>query len=158
MVWRGGFAHSAKAMLEESVTCETNTDRDVLTPRFADGAIAQLGERLNGIQEVRGSTPLGSTKQTIGFIKIICEQFSPPWAAFSWGSATPDVGRSRTVDSDKNGYLFIRHNTTRHSPCPPCGAVIHAGRSGLPHCFQSLPGMILRMNSSNDGTVNAVSP
>jgi hypothetical protein len=25
------------------------------------GAIAQLGERLNGIQEVRGSIPLGST-------------------------------------------------------------------------------------------------
>ena len=30
-------------------------------PRIAFGAIAQLGERLNGIQEVRGSTPLGST-------------------------------------------------------------------------------------------------
>ena len=31
-------------------------------PAPADGgAIAQLGERLNGIQEVRGSTPLGST-------------------------------------------------------------------------------------------------
>lgn len=27
------------------------------------GAIAQLGERLNGIQEVRGSTPLSSTKK-----------------------------------------------------------------------------------------------
>jgi hypothetical protein len=27
------------------------------------GAIAQLGERLNGIQEVRGSTPLGSTSK-----------------------------------------------------------------------------------------------
>ena len=27
------------------------------------GGIAQLGERLNGIQEVRGSTPLISTKQ-----------------------------------------------------------------------------------------------
>ncbi len=26
------------------------------------GAVAQLGERLNGIQEVRGSIPLGSTK------------------------------------------------------------------------------------------------
>ena len=26
-----------------------------------DGAIAQLGERLNGIQEVSGSIPLGST-------------------------------------------------------------------------------------------------
>ena len=25
------------------------------------GAVAQLGERLNGIQEVRGSIPLGST-------------------------------------------------------------------------------------------------
>jgi hypothetical protein len=26
------------------------------------GAVAQLGERLNGIQEVRGSTPLSSTR------------------------------------------------------------------------------------------------
>jgi hypothetical protein len=25
------------------------------------GAVAQMGERLNGIQEVRGSIPLGST-------------------------------------------------------------------------------------------------
>ncbi len=25
------------------------------------GAVAQLGERVNGIHEVRGSTPLGST-------------------------------------------------------------------------------------------------
>src|SRR5947208_2445256 len=30
--------------------------------RVPRGAIAQLGERLNGIQEVRGSTPRGSTK------------------------------------------------------------------------------------------------
>ena len=29
-----------------------------------NGAIAQLGERLNGIQEVRGSTPLGSTNSS----------------------------------------------------------------------------------------------
>jgi hypothetical protein len=28
------------------------------------GAIAQLGERLNGIQEVGGSIPPGSTKQS----------------------------------------------------------------------------------------------
>ena len=28
----------------------------------SDGAIAQLGERLNGIQEVSGSIPLSSTK------------------------------------------------------------------------------------------------
>ena len=30
--------------------------------RFGHGALAQLGERLHGMQEVRGSTPLGSTK------------------------------------------------------------------------------------------------
>ena len=29
------------------------------------GGIAQLGERLNGIQEVRGSTPLISTKRVL---------------------------------------------------------------------------------------------
>ena len=34
------------------------------TERETDGAIAQLGERLNGIQEVRGSIPLGSTNST----------------------------------------------------------------------------------------------
>jgi hypothetical protein len=32
-----------------------------LVIRSKRGAIAQLGERLNGIQEVRGSIPLGST-------------------------------------------------------------------------------------------------
>ena len=29
------------------------------------GAVAQLGERLNGIQEVRGSIPLGSICRTL---------------------------------------------------------------------------------------------
>ena len=33
-------------------------------PKF--GAIAQLGERLNGIQEVGGSTPPGSTNRMHG--------------------------------------------------------------------------------------------
>ena len=33
------------------------------------GAVAQLGERLNGIQEVVGSTPIGSTKNSRDFIK-----------------------------------------------------------------------------------------
>ena len=32
---------------------------------WRSGAIAQLGERLNGIQEVRGSTPLGSTTRNL---------------------------------------------------------------------------------------------
>ncbi len=31
----------------------------------SEGAVAQLGERLNGIQEVGGSIPLGSTNSSI---------------------------------------------------------------------------------------------
>jgi hypothetical protein len=39
-------------------------DAAVSRPRVLEnGAIAQLGERLNGIQEVGGSTPPGSTKK-----------------------------------------------------------------------------------------------
>ena len=37
---------------------------DINRPRF--GAIAQLGERLNGIQEVGGSIPPSSTKKIKG--------------------------------------------------------------------------------------------
>ena len=42
------------------------------------GGIAQLGERLNGIQEVRGSTPLISTKSLEilgfqGFFRTFCD-------------------------------------------------------------------------------------
>ena len=37
-----------------------------LTPAAPAGAVAQLGERLNGIQEVGGSTPLGSTSSPQG--------------------------------------------------------------------------------------------
>ena len=33
------------------------------------GAVAQLGERLHGMQEVRGSIPLGSTMNPIAFAK-----------------------------------------------------------------------------------------
>ena len=33
----------------------------------SNGGIAQLGERLNGIQEVSGSIPLISTKKTLDF-------------------------------------------------------------------------------------------
>ena len=39
------------------------TDLGSIVANSVCGAIAQLGERLNGIQEVGGSTPPGSTKQ-----------------------------------------------------------------------------------------------
>ncbi|MEA2731020.1 MAG: hypothetical protein QOF70_5495 [Acetobacteraceae bacterium] len=38
-----------------------------IPPASPVGAVAQLGERLNGIQEVRGSIPLGSTIIPTGF-------------------------------------------------------------------------------------------
>ena len=48
------------------------------------GAVAQLGERLNGIQEVVGSIPIGSTKS----ITCIPLKFSPfsncPCSVIDW--------------------------------------------------------------------------
>jgi hypothetical protein len=41
---------------------EANRLGDTSSPRGPDGAIAQLGERLHGMQEVSGSIPLSSTK------------------------------------------------------------------------------------------------
>lgn len=35
-----------------------------------DGALAQLGERLNGIQEVSGSIPLGSTSCSLRSVDV----------------------------------------------------------------------------------------
>jgi hypothetical protein len=35
---------------------------EFITQSSGRGAVAQLGERLNGIQEVVGSIPIGSTK------------------------------------------------------------------------------------------------
>lgn len=51
------------------------------------GAIAQLGERLNGIQEVRGSTPLGSTRRQ-----------------------TQNCGSLRRCRGDKSHFLKYRSN------------------------------------------------
>jgi hypothetical protein len=45
-------------------------------PPTQGGAIAQLGERLNGIQEVVGSIPIGSTN--FRHKSVIFWQFSPP--------------------------------------------------------------------------------
>jgi hypothetical protein len=41
------------------------------TPASPVGAVAQLGERLNGIQEVRGSIPLGSTSDINVLKKVL---------------------------------------------------------------------------------------
>ena len=50
-------------LLTKSTTCDIISPLSRTTP--TNGGIAQLGERLNGIQEVRGSTPLISTKRVL---------------------------------------------------------------------------------------------
>src|SRR5205823_14075036 len=63
--------------------------------RVLCGAIAQLGERLNGIQEVRGSTPLGSTNNQIDLVGIQFaqeEENGPPLGGPSLGRKRPRRG------------------------------------------------------------------
>ena len=56
-LWRG--SHSAKL-----------SAGDGAAGRPERGAIAQLGERLNGIQEVVGSIPIGSTKHSSAVARL----------------------------------------------------------------------------------------
>ena len=51
------------------------TDRYNLA--LAVGGIAQLGERLHGMQEVSGSIPLTSTNQSFGFLSSAEIRSSP---------------------------------------------------------------------------------
>ncbi len=53
--------------------------------RFGRGAVAQLGERLNGIQEVDGSTPFSSTVSRRGGCS--------PSARPRFGDDMPDIAR-----------------------------------------------------------------
>ena len=43
-----------------------NQRSKIYNQKFFYGVLAQLVERLNGIQEVRGSIPLGSTNYSLG--------------------------------------------------------------------------------------------
>ena len=66
------------------------------------GGIAQLGERLNGIQEVSGSIPLISTKNLVplgtGFSFCLCERScSCACASFLFQSSIPSSGHNRRI-------------------------------------------------------------
>jgi hypothetical protein len=62
--------------------------------KTAKGAIAQLGERLHGMQEVSGSIPLGSTNPVIsnkinklsGFVLTPCPTLLTPFELVAWVS------------------------------------------------------------------------
>ena len=49
-----------------------------------DGVVAQLGERLNGIQEVRGSIPLSSTNSFVSQVPFVTSE--------NKGKRTPEMG------------------------------------------------------------------
>ena len=68
-----------------------------MLPQY-DGALAQLGERLHGMQEVSGSIPLGSTNfpqknaiDTPSSTRLFCSR--PSAAHFPWRSPVKRVER-----------------------------------------------------------------
>src|SRR5690625_2717837 len=48
----------------------------IINNAFGRGAVAQLGERLHGMQEARGSSPLGSTTQRARRYFLVATGFS----------------------------------------------------------------------------------
>jgi hypothetical protein len=58
--WLHATSHDTVVVLKPSGSMKQRLSAAARTPRFF-GAIAQLGERLHGMQEVAGSTPAGST-------------------------------------------------------------------------------------------------
>ncbi len=61
--------------------------RPVYMPPTQGGAIAQLGERLNGIQEVVGSIPIGSTRDFTQYSTGLAIRGDERLTAMSDGSA-----------------------------------------------------------------------
>ena len=66
------FLTFSKKLLTNRLPCDIITARCMAVDSHAmlHGGIAQLGERLNGIQEVRGSTPLISTSIGSGLLSV----------------------------------------------------------------------------------------
>ena len=67
---------------------------DFADARFSlvNGVLAQLVERLNGIEEVRGSNPLGSRPSPLGL-------------------GVPEVGAASSVDFERSCALTTAHAT-----------------------------------------------
>jgi hypothetical protein len=71
------------------------------------GAIAQLGERLNGIQEVGGSTPPGSTISRDGICRAPLNPWmaASQWAAYGRSHERSGWGGSRAARRPRSGML-----------------------------------------------------
>ena len=71
---QGGEPNRPRVLLAQSPVAAYLSGPPAQTPGAipdADGAVAQLGERVNGIHEVRGSIPLGSTNKNIDLFQGI---------------------------------------------------------------------------------------
>src|SRR5215831_11434779 len=69
----GGEPNRPRVLLAQSPVAAYLSGPPAQTPGAlpdADGAVAQLGERVNGIHEVRGSIPLGSTNEVKGLVAV----------------------------------------------------------------------------------------
>ena len=95
-----------------------------MIPTVVTGGVAQLVERLNGIQKVRGSIPLTSTKKSL----LKSGDFFLSQAHLSWH---PKKNRNESVRVDgpihsykKANAFFVQHpewytfNAATTTPCP----------------------------------------
>ena len=96
-----------------------------------DGAIAQLGERYNGIVEVRGSIPRGSTNKVQG-LRILIGSYSHgvpaiqamgvyPWASrkvCSWAKALDDPLSAKLWEDVLREHPEFFDSATK--AMPPC--------------------------------------
>src|SRR5213595_760337 len=81
-----------------------NRQSKIYNLRFFRGVLAQLVERLNGIEEVRGSNPLGSSLRSAkehGLPKgarLVIEMSKPSVAHKSFDRSWPEQGLGRAAD------------------------------------------------------------
>ena len=89
-------------------------------PVVPDGGIAQLGERLNGIQEVRGSTPLiSTTHENVPYIVLVSKNLHNIWdfSYFRYKSGTYPQG-SQCVAEVSPAVSSVPGRALSTSPSP----------------------------------------
>jgi hypothetical protein len=68
-----------------------------------------MGERVNGIHEVGGSIPPGSTNQTTEYFNVFMFNLGCHHAAYDWGSTgearAAKLGPSLLLDAERRGLI-----------------------------------------------------